>query len=36
MASFETGVATDLARVFRCNFNVLPPKWPDGQFCSSC
>lgn len=34
MASFETGVATDLATTFRWNCNVLPLLWPDGQFCS--
>lgn len=35
-ASFETGVATKLARTFRWNSNVLPPIWPIGQFCFSC
>lgn len=34
LASFETGLATDLATTFRCNSNVLPPIWPIGQFCS--
>ena len=33
-ASFETGVATDLATTFRCNCNVLPPILPICQFCS--
>ena len=34
LASFETGLATDLATTFRCNSAVLPPIWPIGQFCS--
>nr|DAQ37538.1 MAG TPA: hypothetical protein [Caudoviricetes sp.] len=34
LASFETGLATDLATIFRCNSAVLPPIWPIGQFCS--
>lgn len=33
-ASFETGVANDLATTFRCNFNDLPPILPICQFCS--
>ena len=36
LASFETGLATDLATTFRWNCNVLPQIWPIGQFCSSC
>lgn len=36
LASFKTGLATDLATTFRCNSNVLPPIWPIGQFCSDC
>lgn len=33
-ASFETGVANDLATTFRCNCNDLPPILPICQFCS--
>nr|DAU01746.1 MAG TPA: hypothetical protein [Caudoviricetes sp.] len=33
-ASFETGVANDLASTFRCNFNVYTPILPICQFCS--
>ena len=33
-ASFETGVAKDLATTFRCNCNDLPPILPICQFCS--
>lgn len=35
-ASFETGVANDLARTFRWNCNVLPLILPICQFCSDC
>lgn len=33
-ASFETGVAKDLATTFRCNCNDLHPILPICQFCS--
>lgn len=33
-ASFETGVASDLATTFRCNFNVYTLILPICQFCS--
>nr|DAK43621.1 MAG TPA: Complement C5-like protein [Bacteriophage sp.] len=33
-ASFETGVAKDLATTFRCNCNDLPSILPICQFCS--
>lgn len=35
-ASFETGVANDLATTFRCNSNDHTPILPICQFCSDC